>query len=74
MKCPVCKHGRQIERHVTVTLDRGPVTVIFKNVPARVCENCGEQFVDEKTTASLLAQAEAAAKSGAEIEVRPFAA
>jgi YgiT-type zinc finger domain-containing protein len=59
---------------VTVTLDRASVTVVFKNVPAIVCENRGERFVDEKTTAELLRQAEAAASSGVEIQVRSFAA
>ncbi|MFA6043473.1 MAG: type II toxin-antitoxin system MqsA family antitoxin [Phycisphaerales bacterium] len=74
MKCPICKHGHRSPAKVTITLDRGPVTVVFKNVPAEVCSNCGEQFVDEKTTASLIQQAEATAKSGVAVEVRSFAA
>lgn len=74
VKCPICKHGHQVDQKITVTLDRGPASVVFKNVPARVCENCGEQFVDEKTTASVLEQAESAAKSGVEVAVRSFVA
>jgi YgiT-type zinc finger domain-containing protein len=60
--------------HATVTLERAGSTVVFKGVPALVCDNCGEEFVSERTTAELLRQAAAVAKSGAQIDVRPFAA
>ena len=29
-----------------MTLERDTTTVVFKNVPAEVCENCGEAFLD----------------------------
>ncbi|MDX2130987.1 MAG: type II toxin-antitoxin system MqsA family antitoxin [Planctomycetota bacterium] len=74
MNCPICKHGRTHPGKVTVTLDRGSATIVFRSVPAEVCENCGEQFVDEATTRELLRQADASVKAGAEIEVRSFAA
>jgi len=74
MKCPICKHGQMHPAKVTITLDRGPTTVVFKGVPARQCVNCGESFVDEKVTAELLRQAEASAKAGVEVEVKSFAA
>ena len=51
---------------VTVSLQRGDTTVILKQVPADVCENCGEYYLSERT--------ETAVKSGAEVEILKFAA
>ena len=33
---------------------RGTTTVVFCNVPAQICDNCGEEYVDEEVTARLL--------------------
>jgi len=48
--------------------------LIFRSVPATVCDNCGEQYVDAETTARLLSEAEHAAQAGVEIEVRVYVA
>lgn len=74
MKCTICKHGETRPGHVTVTLERNGSTVIFKGVPADVCENCGEYYLSEDVTRILLEQAEAAIQRGAEIEILRFAA
>ena len=74
MKCTICKHGETRPGHVTVTLERNGSTVIFKGVPADVCENCGEYYLSEQVTRILLEQAEAAIQRGAEIEILRFAA
>ena len=74
MKCVICKHGEARRARVTVTLERGGVTLVFKQVPAQVCDNCGEQYVDEKTTGKLLAQAEDAVRAGVQVEIRAYAA
>jgi YgiT-type zinc finger domain-containing protein len=74
MRCPICKHGQTEAGAVTVTLKRGKATVVFRNVPAQVCQTCGEQYVDQKTSARLLAQAGDAAKVGVEVDVRSYAA
>lgn len=42
---------------------------VVKNVPALVCGNCGEEYVDEATTAHLLKDAEEAAQAGAQVDV-----
>jgi YgiT-type zinc finger domain-containing protein len=59
---------------VTVTLEREGMTLVFKGVPAQVCANCGESYVDETTTAQLLDDAESAVKAGVQVEVRTFKA
>jgi YgiT-type zinc finger domain-containing protein len=74
MKCVICKHGETQPGTATITLERGGATLVFKSVPALVCDNCGEEYVDEQTTAQLLQQAEAAARSGVQVEVRSYVA
>ncbi|MCB0220001.1 MAG: type II toxin-antitoxin system MqsA family antitoxin [Chrysiogenetes bacterium] len=74
MKCPFCKHGETREGTTTVTLERGETTVVFKDVPAEVCVNCGEALVSEEVSASLLSQAQTAATAGVEVEVRHYVA
>jgi YgiT-type zinc finger domain-containing protein len=71
MQYVIDKHGRT--RHAkVVTLERNGTTV-FKGVPAEVCENCAEQYVDEATTQRHLAEANKAVESGVEVEIRAYA-
>ncbi|MFI5329746.1 MAG: type II toxin-antitoxin system MqsA family antitoxin [Desulfobaccales bacterium] len=74
MKCVICKQGETALGKATVTLQRGDSTIIFKDVPAEVCENCGEYYLSEVVTEQLLNRAEVAVKSGAEVEILRFAA
>jgi YgiT-type zinc finger domain-containing protein len=73
MKCSICRHGEIRPGAVTVLLERGGMTIVFREVPALVCENCGAASHDEAVTAALLKEAEQAAAAGVEIEVRRFA-
>ena len=73
MKCPICKHGETKAGTASITLERQSATLVFRNVPARICENCGEVFHDADIAASLLKQAEAAAHAGVEFDVRRYA-
>jgi len=50
------------------------MTLLFKSVPAQVCDNCGEEFIDETASANLLDTAEAAARAGVHVELRRHAA
>ena len=74
MKCAVCKTGETRPGQVTITLERNSLILLVKGVPAEVCENCGEEYVDEKTSADLLHDAEEAAKSGVHVAVRDYVA
>jgi YgiT-type zinc finger domain-containing protein len=74
MICTICKHGETHPGHVTVTLERGATTLVFKQVPAMVCANCGEAYLDDATSAQLLEAAETALKAGVQVEVRDFVA
>jgi YgiT-type zinc finger domain-containing protein len=72
MKCVICKKGETKPGTATVTLDKEGATLVFKGVPARVCANCGEEYIDENITASLLKSAGEAAQSGIQVEVRQY--
>ena len=72
MKCIICRKGETKDGTATVTLDRDGTTLVFKGVPARVCTNCGEEYVDEETTASLLKSASEAARIGIQVEIRQY--
>ena len=55
-----------------MTLNREQLTLVVKGVPAQVCENCGEEYVDANTTAQLLHTAEKAAQSRVQVDVRQY--
>ena len=67
MKCAICKHGETHPGTATVTLERDNVTLIFKDVPAQVCANCGEEYIEAPVTRQLLTSAEEAEKAGVEL-------
>ncbi len=72
MTCVICKNGETKPGTTTLTLEREDTTIVFKHVPAKVCENCGEAYLDEETTQQLLNAAEAAVTAGVQVEVRAF--
>jgi YgiT-type zinc finger domain-containing protein len=72
MKCLICKQDETQEGVTTVTLERGALTLVIKDVPARVCPNCGEAYVDESVTAELMSTAEQMAAAGAQVDVRQY--
>ena len=74
MTCMICKQAETQPGVVTVTLDRPGFTFVVKNVPARVCPNCGEEYVDAGVTAQLLRSADATAQAGAQVDVREYVA
>lgn len=69
MKCVICKQGTTSPGEVMMTLQREDTTVIFKKVPAVVCDNCGEYYLSEEMTDKLLNRADSAIKNGAEVEI-----
>jgi len=74
MRCILCKQGNTKSGMVTVTLQRGDTIVIIKGVPAQVCENCGEYYLNDEITERVLSMAEEAAKKNVEVEILRFAA
>ena len=72
MKCLICKQGETLSGETTITLERHGTTVVFKKVPARICANCGEAYLEEAVSTQLMVTAEQAARSGVLVDVREF--
>ncbi|MCU7491931.1 MAG: type II toxin-antitoxin system MqsA family antitoxin [Ignavibacteria bacterium] len=74
MKCVICKSGETQPGRTVVTLTRGEFVIVFKNVPAGICQNCGEEYVNDKTTAALLSIANDSFEKGVVVDVRDYKA
>jgi YgiT-type zinc finger domain-containing protein len=74
MKCILCRSGETCPGKVTVTLERQATLVVIKDVPAAVCENCGEYYLSEPVAQRLYRQAEDAVERNAEVEILRYAA
>jgi len=72
MKCMICKHGETKKGTTTVTLEKGSSTIVFKEVPAHICDNCGEKYIDDSTTKELLKRARGIVSNGVEIDIRKY--
>lgn len=57
-----------------MTLECNGTTLIVRGVPAEVCENCGEEYVEDSAAVKLLETAEEASRAGAHLDIREFAA
>jgi len=69
MECVICKNGTTEKGIVTVTMDRGGSIIAIKEVPADVCNNCGEYYLSTEITTKVLKKAEEAFNKDVEIEV-----
>ena len=72
MKCPICRTGETERGVATVTLERDGLTLVVRGVPARVCRNCGEEYVEEAEATRLLRDADEAARIGVKVDVRDY--
>jgi YgiT-type zinc finger domain-containing protein len=72
--CITCIQAHTQKGKATITFERGATTIVVKGVPARICPNCGEKYVEEDVSAEALKSAEAAAKSGVQVDIREYVA
>lgn len=73
MKCVICRHGETNRGTATVVLERDGAVLVVRSVPANVCENCGEEYLDESTSRTLLQQLDESAEGGTQLELRVYA-
>ena len=74
MKCAICLNGTTTDGHTTIVLEREQTTVVFKKVPALICDNCGEEYVSAEVNEALLSQARTEWERGITLEMLDFAA
>ena len=71
-KCAICG-GNKKNGETTITIDKGKVLIVFRHVPALICEKCGESWLEDTTSAKLENLKSKLVKIGAEIEIIDFA-
>ena len=74
MTCVVCKTGTYKSGTTTVVQTKDDSAIIIKQVPAEICNQCGEYILSSEITKKVLAMANEAWKNGSEVEIRRFAA
>ncbi|MBN1190558.1 MAG: type II toxin-antitoxin system MqsA family antitoxin [Dehalococcoidales bacterium] len=72
MKCIICKNAETRPGKATLTLEREGITLVVKGVPAEVCSNCGEEYIDEKVTEALMKTAEESVRFGVRVDIRDY--
>ena len=74
MKCTICKTGHTHPGITTVTLQRDNTVVVIRDVPAEICEDCGEYYLSAPIARRVYADAEETAHRHVEVEIQRFAA
>lgn len=74
MTCVICKNGSTEKGATVVTFTKNELVIVFRNVPADICQNCWENYIDEDISKNLLSVANEAYKNGVKVDVRDYIA
>ncbi len=74
MKCAICRNGNTENGFATVVLERDNTTLVIKKVPAKICNNCGEEYITSEINRKLLSYARDKVGHGVTLELLEFAA
>ena len=69
--CPICG-GRRTAGTTTFSADLGAGVVVVRRVKATVCDQCGEEWVDDATARALEAVVNGARLKRSLVEVTSF--
>lgn len=69
--CPICG-GRKHPGTTTYTVDLGTGVVVVRNVQAKICSQCGEEWIDHETAQKLETIVEEARAKQRQVEVLAF--
>lgn len=72
--CFLCKNDALKPGVTDTSLTRGEVVMVVKGVPAQVCTNCGEAYLERAVYERLKAEFKADARAGVEFIARKYAA
>ena len=73
-RCPLCKNGSLTSGVATETFEQGSAVIVVRNIPADVCNNCGEEFISDAVSRKLVEDVNKEFDKGVQIEVLNFAA
>ena len=74
MKCVICRNGHTEDGFTSVVLEQANTTLVFKRVPAQICNNCGEEYISSEVNRKMLNHARDEIKRGITLELIEFAA
>ena len=74
MRCAICLNGNTEDGYATVVLEKDKTTLVFKKVPAKICGNCGEEYISSDVNKTLLKHAREELRRGVTLEMLDFAA
>ncbi len=66
--CPLCK-GHMIKGTTTFTVDYEKGVIVVRHVPALVCAQCGEAWIEDEQSAKLEALVQEAKNHARQLEV-----
>jgi len=69
--CPLCK-GKRSPGTTTFTVDMGFGVVVVRNVPAQVCTQCGEEWIEDNIAERLEKIVDNARRKQLQVEVMAF--
>lgn len=69
MDCVICNNGELKPGVSTMTLERGSRVIVIRDVPALLCNNCGETSFEEEVTGKVLDMAEKALVPGVDVVI-----
>ena len=70
-RCPLCG-GRKQPGKTTYSVDMGNGVILVRHVPATVCVQCGEAWIDNLTAQKLEQLTQEAKKRGHQVEIVAF--
>lgn len=72
MKCVICKHGELKPGISSVMFERENATIVIKEVPVDICDNCGEKYIPDKIAEQIMSLVESVKSQGIILDVRNF--
>lgn len=72
-ECPICS-GNMIKGTTTFTVDYDKGVIVIRHVPALVCNQCGESWIEDEQSEKLEVLVQEAKSHSRQIEVIDMAA
>ena len=66
--CPLCQGNKQ-SGHTLFSIELGFGVVVIRNVPAQLCDQCGEAWIDDSTACLIEDYIEKARQEKRQLEV-----
>lgn len=72
MKCLICMQAETADGLTSVAFERAEFRLVINRVPAHLCPNCGEAYLEEEVAMNLLHEAENELTQGKREVVRDY--